>query len=156
MRNRIILLMAAGLFFTAACALYAHEHKAPHNGLLVECGDEYAHLELLAAPGAGRITGWVLDGEAENPVRLKQKNILLRLFIGGKKVMLALKAVANPLTGEVAGDTSEFTAVLPVLKGVTQFSGAVTMINVGGVVFKNLAFNYPGTDEQAAAQEKNK
>ncbi len=135
------------LFISAAGALLAHEHKPPHNGTLVEFGEEFAHLELLLEPDSGKLTGYVLDGEAENPVRLQQSSIKLKLNIDCKTLFLNLKAVASPLTGEVKGDTSEFSAVSKKLKGVEQFSGTVMLIKVSGETFKNVDFKYPEGNE---------
>jgi hypothetical protein len=143
---KIFLIMALSVF-TSAAQVYAHEHRAPHNGVLVECGEEFAHLELLADPEVGRLTGYVLDGEAEEPVRLKQGSIRIELNVGGKKISLALKAVESPLTGEVKGDTSEFSAASEKLKGVSAFSGTVALIKVKGVTFRNMKFVYPGQEK---------
>ena len=47
-----------------------HEHTAPHGGTLVALGEEFGHLELLLNKETGELTAYVLDGEAEKPVRL--------------------------------------------------------------------------------------
>ena len=47
-----------------------HEHVAPHGGALVELGEELAHLELVHDPTTGTLTAYVLDGEAEQAVRV--------------------------------------------------------------------------------------
>jgi len=141
------------LFISAAGALFAHEHKPPHNGTLVEFGEEFAHLELLLEPDSGKLTGYVLDGEAENPVRLQQSYIRLKLSINGKLLLLDLKATASPLTGEVKGDTSEFSAVSKKLKAVKQFSGTVVLIKARGETFRNVNFIYPEGNEVKKAGE---
>jgi hypothetical protein len=152
--------MAPLLLIAAYVGVYAHEHKPPHNGVLVECGDEFAHLELLADPDSGKLTAYVLDGEAEEPVRLKQSSIRLELNANGKKTSLTLKAVENPLTGEVKGDTSEFSVKSEKLKGVSGFSGMVALIKVKGVTFRNVKFAYPEGNKvdnpSVNAQEKGK
>ena len=50
----------------------AHEHHAPHKGTLVEFGEEFAHLELVIDAATGRVSAYVLDGEAEKSVRIGQ------------------------------------------------------------------------------------
>ena len=40
------------------------EHKAPHGGLLLETGDEAAHLELVHDAAAGKVTVYILDDKA--------------------------------------------------------------------------------------------
>lgn len=160
MKKKIILLTIQALLIAAAAQVYAHEHKAPHSGVLVECGEEFAHIELLNDPESGKITAYVLDGEAENPVRLPQVSIKLKITAGGKHFILALKAVANPLTGETVGDTSQFSAVSEKLKGATGFSGAVLLVKINGETFRGLEFNHPevknGTNEPAVVQEKSR
>jgi hypothetical protein len=148
MKKRIIyIFLSLAMVLCAGAFIYAHDHKPPHNGTLVECGEEFAHLELLADPGSGKITGYVLDGEAENPVRLEQKIIRLKLKANGVSFLLDLKAVENPLTGEVNGNTSEFSGFSRKLKGAARFSGSISMINVRGVVFRSVDFKYPEGNE---------
>jgi hypothetical protein len=131
-----------------------HEHTAPHGGTLVVFGDEFAHLELVLDPEEGKLTAYVLDGEAENPVRIKQEYIELKISIkgpdnrkGGPNFPLKLKAVANPLTGETEGDTSQFTGQSEHLKDVTNFEAVVIEVVVKGKEFKNVVFNYPQGNE---------
>src|SRR5881628_3178191 len=82
-----------------------HEHHAPHGGALQVLGEEAAHVELSLDTKTGKLTAWVLDGEAERPVRIAQPSLHLTLTDIGT---VDLAAVANPLTGETAGDTSQF------------------------------------------------
>ena len=51
-----------------------HEHTAPHGGALVGLGKEFAHVELVLEKATGKLTGYVLDGEAEKPVRLRAES----------------------------------------------------------------------------------
>lgn len=131
-----------------------HEHTAPHGGTLVVLGDEFAHLEIVLDPGTGELTAYVLDGEAENPVRLGQENIEIRIVApdtGGEapagELTLSLDAVYNILTGEKGGDTSEFAARSERLKGLEHFSAVVTAITVRGKEFKEVEFRFPEGNE---------
>lgn len=131
-----------------------HEHTAPHGGTLVVFGDEFAHLELVLNPQEGKLTAYLLDGEAENPVRIKQKYIELKISIeepdnqkGSLNFPLKLKAVANPLTGETEGDTSEFTGQSDQLKSVTNFEAVVVEVAVKGKEFKDVVLGYPQGNE---------
>lgn len=129
----------------------AHEHRAPHGGSLVELGEgEFAHLELLLDPVTGTLTGYSLDGEAENPVRLKQSEIVLlvRDAKGPGEFALALAARPNSLTGETVGDTSEFSASSPLLKNATAFKGRIRSITTKGQTFDGLPFQYPAPPEE--------
>ena len=145
--NLMITVFVSILLFAAVAVLFAHEHKPPHNGTLVVFGEEFSHVELVLDPASGKLTGFVLDGEAENPVRLTQRAIRLKLKINDKQVSIALKAAANPLTGETAGDTSEFSAVIAGLKGLSRFSGTIVYAKIKGVTFRNVDFMYPEGNE---------
>lgn len=135
-------------------SLAAHEHHAPHGGQLVELGEEFGHVELLLDAGSGKLDAWVLDGEAEKAVRIKAKTLILNLKAGKKVKTVVLKAVANPLTGETVGDTSQFGGLSPDLKGKAQFGGNVESINLLGKTFKKAAFSYPAAQEKGHGEEK--
>lgn len=120
-----------------------HEHHAPHGGALVELGEEFAHIELLADPKTGHLTAWVLDGEAEQAVRVVQKSIELRVAGGPAPLTVTLDAVASPLSGETVGDTSKFETTAPGLVGRERFEGTVASISVRGSTFTDVPFQYP-------------
>lgn len=123
-----------------------HNHAAPHGGALIVLGDEHAaHLELVHEPTTGKLTGYVLDGEAEKALRVSQPEIKLSLSGGDLKssASVALKAVSSPLTGEKAGDTSQFEATVPALTGVKRFEIVVESLNVRGAEYKNTKATYP-------------
>ncbi len=150
MQQRIVL---AGLFAAllwGAQPLAAHEHKPPHHGTLVRLGDEFAHLELVLEPAYGRLTAYALDGEAEKPVRLKARS--LAIFVtprqpAGQPFTLTLKAVADPLSGETVGDTSEFDVSVSRLQGLSDFDGKLVDLRIRGRRFRNVSFNYPRGNE---------
>ncbi|MGI8905285.1 MAG: hypothetical protein ACR2IE_02205 [Candidatus Sumerlaeaceae bacterium] len=125
---------------------HEHVHHAPHGGKLVVLADEFVNLELVIDHDAGKLTGYVLDDHAENPVRISQKEILLDLnSIRGKSTTatLALKAVDNALTGERVGSTSEFSGPLSVLKGAKQFKGTIREVSAKGSTFKKVPVTFP-------------
>ena len=99
-----------------------HEHTAPHGGTLVVFGDEFAHIELVLDQTTGKLTGYVLDGEAENSVRLSQKTIELKIHREDieSDFSLQLSGVANVLTGETEGDTSQFAGQSDALQGASE------------------------------------
>lgn len=102
-----------------------HAHQAPHGGTLVELGEEFAHVELVIESATGKVTAYVLDGEAERPIRVEQKEIVLQ----GK---VTLQAVGSPLTGEKPGDTSQFEGQSDALKGAKELDGTIVRIVVKG------------------------
>ena len=131
----------------------AHEHHPPHKGTLVEFGEEFAHLELVLDPATGVLTAYALDGEAEKAVRLKQMEIVIEVPGEGGKTgvkdlkTITLKPVSSDLSGEKPGDTSEFNATVPQLKGVKEFDGVVKALNIRGKDFKDVKFNFPKGNE---------
>jgi hypothetical protein len=124
----------------AAHAHHGHAHQAPHGGTLIELGDHQFNLELLHDRGAGTLTAFVLDGHAEHAVRVPANEIRLLLDREGRTEPLSLAAVANPLSGETVGDTSEFRAEAEWLKEATMVSGHIAAITVRGVTFRDVAF----------------
>lgn len=113
-----------------------HVHRAPHGGTLVELGDHFAQVEFVVDRSAGTMTAYVLDGEAEKPVRIAQKTMDVTL-VGA---MLTLTAVSNPLTGEKEGDTSEFRGQSESLRGARASSGMLERVTVRGRTFDGVAF----------------
>lgn len=127
-----------------------HEHHAPHGGSLVEIGEEFAHLELVLDPVHGKLTAFVLDGEAEKPLRLKERRLNFKLSLpSGSVVRMTLGALGSSLTGETPGDSSQFAGQADQLKGSAAFSGTVDSLDVKGVRFDNIGFSYPSSHGHA-------
>lgn len=121
-----------------------HEHIAPHGGALVELGDEFAHVELVLDQARGLLTAYVLDGEAESAVRIAQPSLDLWLIPPGSTPQpVSLDAVANALTGEARGDTSQFQASVLALKGADAFKGSVRTLTVRGQPFRDVPIQFP-------------
>jgi hypothetical protein len=124
-----------------------HAHAAPHGGSLIEFGDEFAHLELVLDAATGRLTAYALDGEAEKSVRLTQPSIVLSLTVPDvlSPIVATLEPVENALTGEKAGDTSQFSATVAELKGRKAFRGTVASLAIRGQSFSRVRFEFPAT-----------
>jgi hypothetical protein len=124
-----------------AASAESHAHEAPHGGTLVELGEHFGFLEFVLDAAAGRLTVYVLDGGAEQAVRIAQPAMTVTFdapeAVAGQTLTLAAKA--NVLTGETVGDTSEFVVTHPALKGQTTFSARVGEVVVKGQTFKDLA-----------------
>ena len=144
--KKILGLIAAVLLISTA---YGHEHKPPHGGTLVEFGEEFAHLELVLDAKEGKLSGYTLDGEAENPVRVKQSEIVLLIKLPGaaEPAKVTLNAFASVLSGEKEGDTSQFEGQADALKGSKLFDALVSVISIKGKEFKNVKFNFPKGNE---------
>jgi len=117
----------------------SHAHRAPHGGLLIELGEELAHVELFRDPETGALTAWLLDGEAEQAVRSAQTELRLVLLCDGEERELVLQPAASALTGETAGDTSEYRLEAREL-GTCPLSGRLARVEVLGRVFEDVPF----------------
>ena len=127
-----------------------HEHTAPHGGTLVVFGDEFAHIEFVLDQTTGKLTGYVLDGEAEKSVRLSQKTVELKIHQEDiqSEFTLQLSGVANVLTGETEGDTSQFAAQSDALKGASEFHAEIVSIAIKGQMFADIDFEFPEGNEE--------
>ena len=127
-----------------------HEHTAPHGGTLVVFGDEFAHIELVLDQTTGKLTAYVLDGEAEKSVKLSQKTIELKIHREDTESdsSLQLSGVANVLTGETEGDTSQFAAQSEALKGASEFHAEIVSIAIKEQMFTDIDFKFPEGNEE--------
>ena len=116
-----------------------HTHRAPHGGTLVEIGQHAYNLELVRDAGAGKLTAYVLDGHAENFIRVTIPSFELIAITGGERKPLTMRAVANTATGETVGDTSQFEAQADWLKNTGEFPGLIPSIDIRGTKFDNVA-----------------
>lgn len=120
-----------------------HAHTAPHGGQLVELGDHAANLELVRDDAAGKLTAYLLDGHAENFVRVAAPSITITAYAAGQRHTVTLVAVANSATGETVGSTSQFEAAAPWLKDAGEFNGETGPIEIRGTKFGPAAFKLP-------------
>jgi hypothetical protein len=116
-----------------------HAHVAPHGGTLIELGDHGYNLELVRDADAGKLSVYILDGHAENFVRIAAPSFELVAITGGERRPLTMRAVANTATGETVGDTSQFEAQADWLKGTSQFPGTIPSLEIKGQKFQNVA-----------------
>jgi hypothetical protein len=126
----------------SAAPATTHEHRAQHGGVLVELGDEFAHVELVLDPDTATLTAYVLDGEAEESVRLKQPSLSIAVETSSSTPprFLELPAQASILTGETVGDSSEFAATAAWLRGTPRIKGRIVDIEVKGQEFRDVRF----------------
>ena len=146
------LLLTLVLFVAAlagGCAKHDHEkpaagghvHRAPHGGVLVELGEHAYNLEFVREPETGKLSAYVLDGHAENFIRIKAASFDIVANVGAEKRPLTFKAVANTATGETVGDTSQFDADGAWVKTAPAFDGVVVALDVRGSKFANVPFS---------------
>lgn len=118
-----------------------HTHTAPHGGTLIELGQHAYNLELVRDTAAGKLTVYLLDGHAENFVRIAAPAIELVAIAGGERRPLTLKAVANPATGETVGNTSQFEAQADWLKSGGELAGTITSLEIQGTKFDSIGIH---------------
>lgn len=120
-----------------------HHHVPPHGGTAVVLGAEIYHLELVREAASGKLTAYLLDGEMENFIRSSETSFTIEAKVNGKTDTLVFQAIANPATGETAGDTAQFEAQADWLKTTATFDAALRKLTVRGNTFENVAFNFP-------------
>lgn len=118
-----------------------HAHTAPHGGTLFEIGDHAYNLELVRDASTGKLTAYILDGHAENFVRISAPAIELVAFTGGERRSLALQAVANAATGETVGNTSQFEGQADWLKNSNELAGTIASLEIKGTRFDNIGIH---------------
>jgi hypothetical protein len=139
----LVCLAGCGKTDHGPAATGGHVHIAPHGGTLVEVGEHAYNLEILRDTAAGKLTAWVLDGHAENFLRIKAAAIEAVATIGANQRPLVLTAIANPATGETVGDTSQFEVQADWLKTATAFNVSVPTLEIRGARFENITFTFP-------------
>lgn len=148
----------AAFWWLALPPAEAHEHKPPHHGALQVLGEEAAHVEMVLEAETGQLVAYVLDGEAENAVRIAAPSLTVRITTidppppGWKPSTVDLAAVANVLTGEIVGDTSQFEGTVSALQHARRFQGTIPAIVVKGARFRDVAVYYPEGNEAHEAE----
>lgn len=79
----------------------------------------------------------------EEFVRTAATSFEVTAVVNGGRKTLVFQAVANPATGETAGNTSCFEARADWIAGTPAFDAVLTRLEVRGAAFQNVAFNFP-------------
>ena len=131
-----------------------HAHTAKFGGTLVELGEHQYQMEIVRDAESGEMKAWLMDGHAENYVRIKADAFDVTASVGGKTETLAFMATPNSATGETVGDTSYFEAQAEWVKTTPEFDSQIVSIEVRGAKFENLKFHFPKGNEDEHAAEK--
>lgn len=149
LRVSCLLLVLLGLSGLPGCrrpagpaAAAPHGHIAPHGGTLVELGEHQFVLELAFDGERGVLQAWLLDGHAENFVRVALPGFAVDATAGGQTRRLEFRPVASAVTGETVGDTAQFAAPAAWLASAKSFDGVIQAITVRGVGFAGVAFRF--------------
>jgi hypothetical protein len=122
---------------------HGHTHAAPHGGTLVPLGNERYHLEVLLDSATARLQLYVLDGHAEQFVRIAQPSIEMTLRSGTERHAMTLLPVASRATGETAGDTAHFDAPAGWTLTNAPFDAMIAQLDIRGGLFTNVTFRFP-------------
>lgn len=122
---------------------HGHAHHAPHGGALTMLGNHAFQLELLPNPEEGRLGLYVLDGGAENFVRVANEGFEGVARFGGEEWTLRFTAVANAATGESVGDSSYFVAEAEAVSKLPKFDLTFAKLEIRGQVFESVTLPYP-------------
>jgi hypothetical protein len=87
-------------------AVHAHAEHGPHDGQLIELGEDEYHAELVHDDATDTVTIYLLDRAAKMPVPVEAAELPLNLVVGGSPAQFALTAARLP--GEPAGQSSCF------------------------------------------------
>ncbi len=154
MKFQLLLLLTGVVLALAGCskkeataAAAGHHHHAPHGGVLVELGEHQFNLEFKFDEKRGVLQAWVLDGHAENFVRIAQRGFEVQATAEDRARVLDFVAVGDTMTGETAGDTSLFEVPAEWLKAAKAFDGRLKAITVRGVTFNDVVFRYSVQDQ---------
>ncbi|MFN0052783.1 MAG: hypothetical protein ACKV0T_11370 [Planctomycetales bacterium] len=141
---------------------HSHGEKGPHGGALVAIGDDAAHLEIVLDAETGKVTAYVLDGEAKSPLTIKAASLELtyskeadheheegdhdhdddadELGETGTIVLTAVSPADDGACSEYAGESEA-------LRGVDEFDAVLSAITIAGREYKKVEFNYPEGNE---------
>jgi hypothetical protein len=121
---------------------HAHEHEhGPHNGHLIELGEEEYHAEVVYDAAAKKIVVYILGSDPHKAHPIDQKEIALNLMIDGKP--LQTQATAAPQQGEPTGQSSRFELagnkdVAAHVHDLEELKGRLT-VTIGGKRIRDLS-----------------
>lgn len=111
---------------------------------MIQLGEHFANVEFLVNDKEGELHVWFHDAHAQSSYRLTALRIPLAVSLeDGTRFDLLLEPVTSALTGETAGNSSQFSAKAPELIGCKAFRGLLTPVSIQGRTLPALDFDYP-------------
>ena len=120
-----------------------HHHAAPHGGTLVELGEHQFNVEFVLDATAGTLTAYVLDGHAENFIRIPSGSWMVEARVGEQTESLTFVPQSNAATGEIIGNTSQYMAQADWLKTAAAFAATIQELDIKGTKYTGVVFNFP-------------
>ena len=77
---------------------HSHAEHGPHDGELIELGRGEYHAEVVHDDAAGKVTVYLLDGSAKEPVGVAEDELTLNVVAAGKTTQFKLAAVPGGST----------------------------------------------------------
>lgn len=132
-----------------------HHHDPPHGGAMAQLGDHFAHLEVTLNSETGKLTLYILDGEAISGIPISAPHLEVEIIHREgegeefEPFVLMAEAIGNPLTGEQPGNTSEFEGRDERLSGLSKFRMRLqTDFELKGQKISGVEFDFPeGADD---------
>jgi hypothetical protein len=101
----VLCLILAGCSGKPAPAPVSHKHvHGPHDGELIELGNEEYHAELVVDDANGLVTIYILDKEGKKPVPIDEKTISIKFAPNQAEFALT----AKPQEGDSGEKASRF------------------------------------------------
>lgn len=119
------------------------ERLPQHGGMLLVLGDEAGYIEIVVDSVEGKITAYLLDGMAKDPMGLDQSSIdleLIRRVLVGKGVEVVTYDLTLASENE---NNSTFSVVDSRLKDIDSFQGNLGSITIDGESYTGTSFSYP-------------
>jgi hypothetical protein len=107
---------------------HAHSEHGPHEGELIELGNEEYHAELTHDDATKTVTIYLLDNEAMAPVAIADAEISLNLVVDGQPMQV--KLAAAPQEGDAEGQSSRFSVTDEKVLEALEAEKTTGMLNV--------------------------
>jgi hypothetical protein len=114
-----------------------HEHNAPNGGVLVELGEEFAHLEFVNDNVNNKIICYVYDGSLSSGLKAKQSNLTAEILGEKENNLITFKAVVNELANDTADSSSQYEADFKFEKG-KKINLRIRKIVLKNIIFENI------------------
>jgi hypothetical protein len=144
----------AGIIKEKAAHHDEHHHHAPHHGSLTMLGEHAAQIELSVDAAEGKLTVYILDGEAAKSQPVDQADLEVSVTPDGATEPVTLKLVP----ADAAKQDDGFTAQNDKLKGVTKLKGTLTSLKLKGKdkADEKIAVEFDAKKAEEEAEEAHK
>jgi hypothetical protein len=102
-----------------------HAEKGPHDGVLVEWGDDEYHAEFTVDHDKKQATIYILDGKAKDPVAIDPEKVTLTITNVPGSAALKIPLKAEPQKGDTEGLASRFVGSDDKLGVEMDFKGEI-------------------------------